>query len=82
MSEKEYCGNGKQVKDYDMVNVSVDLSQVPKDAIKEANNGRKYLNLTVSKRRSTDAYGNTHSVCINRWEPKDKEDVTDDGMPF
>ena len=47
-----------------LINLSICLSDIPKERIKQANNGKKYLSLTVQDLREVDQYGNTHSVYI------------------
>jgi len=72
MSDKIYVGNGKQVADYDMVNVNLCLSDIPKEHINEFQ-GKKYIKLTVAKRRVPDNYGRTHSVSVDIYEPKQQD---------
>ena len=67
MSDKIYVGNGKQVKDYDMVNFSVCLSDLPAEHINEFN-GKKYINLTIAKKKEVDKYGKSHAVSINTFK--------------
>lgn len=50
----------------DLINVSLCLSDIPKDKIKVGKNGKKYLSVVVSKLREPDAYENTHSVFVNQ----------------
>ncbi|MBQ5620025.1 MAG: hypothetical protein IIU94_03535 [Alistipes sp.] len=45
-----------------LINLSICLSDIPKDRIKLANNGKKYLAISVQDLREADEYGNTHSV--------------------
>lgn len=45
-----------------LINLSICLSDIPKERIKIANNGKKYLAITVQDLREADEYGNTHSV--------------------
>ena len=45
-----------------LINLSICLSDIPKDRIKIANNGKKYLAITVQDLREADEYGNTHSL--------------------
>lgn len=50
-----------------LINLSICLSDIPKEAIKQsATNGKKYLSLTVQDRREVDEYGNTHSVSVTQ----------------
>lgn len=48
-----------------MINISINLSKIPKDKIIDGKKG-KYLNITVSERKAPDQYGNTHSVYVSQ----------------
>lgn len=50
----------------DLITLSVCLTDIPKEKIKQADNGKKYLNICVAKRRETDQYGNTHTVYVSQ----------------
>lgn len=50
----------------ELINVSLCLSDIPKDKIKVAQSGKKYLSVVVSRLREPDAYENTHSVFVNQ----------------
>lgn len=95
--EKIYVGSGKtQSSQYgDFYKVSICLSDLPKEHITEAKNGKKYINLTVNKKREVDQYGNDLSVKVDTFKPdpskKDQahtpkkeyaEPVEDDSLPF
>lgn len=49
-----------------IINVSVCLSDLPKDKIKLADNGKKYISLTVRDLQNPDAYGNTHTLFVSQ----------------
>ena len=49
-----------------MINISICLSDIPKEKIQTAKNGKKYLPLTNDKKRQLDTYGQTHTVYINQ----------------
>ena len=49
-----------------LINLSICLNDIPKEHIKLANNGKKYLALTIQDLREADEYGNTHSVFISQ----------------
>ena len=69
-----WIGSGKQVEGHDIINASICVSDIPKEHIKLfEKNGKKYLNITISKKRETDQYGKTHGIKINTWEPKQQE---------
>lgn len=48
-----------------MINISICVTDLPKDAVKVGSNGKKYLNLVVDERKYPDTYGNTHSVALS-----------------
>lgn len=50
----------------DLINLSICLSDIPKEKIKKGNNGKSYANITVARRREPDQYGNTHSVFMGQ----------------
>jgi hypothetical protein len=49
-----------------LINISICLSDLPKDKVKQAGNGKKYISLCVASRRETDTYGNTHTVYVSQ----------------
>jgi hypothetical protein len=72
MAEKKYVGSGKKIGQYGNIAVSICLSDLDKNAdIKTAKNGKKYLNVIVSERRSVGKFGETHLIYINDYKPKD-----------
>jgi len=78
-NEKIYLGSGKKAKDFDIVNITVCLSKIPKESIYEYN-GEKYVNLSVSAKKEVDQYGKSHSVALNTFEKKDNNQS--DNLPF
>ena len=50
----------------ELINVSICLSDIPKDKIKSADNGKKYLNICVAERREPDQYEQTHTVFVSQ----------------
>lgn len=51
----------------ELINISVCLSDIPKDRIKRADsNGKCYANICVAARREADKYGNTHTVYMQQ----------------
>jgi hypothetical protein len=44
--------------------ISICVSDIPKDRIKQFENGKKYLNIVVSERKEPDKYGNNLKVII------------------
>lgn len=88
MSEKKdrkFVGSGVQTNEY-YTNLSLDMAQLEENAFEY--NGKKYVRVTVGKKREIDQYGKTHSVWINNYEPKgeSKQEAPKikggDGLPF
>lgn len=50
----------------DFITASLCLSDIPKEAIKVGNNGKKYLSIVIAEGREPDAYGNTHYITISQ----------------
>jgi len=48
-----------------LINISICLSDIPKDKIKQASNGKKYINLCVANRKEVSQYGETHTVYMS-----------------
>ena len=49
-----------------IINISVCLTDLPKDKIKLADNGKKYISLTIRDLQTVDAYGNTHTLFVSQ----------------
>jgi hypothetical protein len=81
--EKIYVGSGKDKFEGNMVQISVCLSEMPKEHVFEYD-GKKYIKLNVVKKREADQYGKTHYVEVDTWkpEPKKQEANQDDDLPF
>jgi hypothetical protein len=80
MAEKIYVGSGKKAEKFDIVNISVCLTDIPKENIFDYN-GKKYVKLVVAAKKESDKFGKTHYVAIDTFEPKKKEDESSD-LPF
>ena len=84
--KKIYVGSGKETSNKDIINFSICLSDLPQEFFNEYK-GKKYINLTMKKKREADQFGKTHSISINTWKPEKKQDPeqefedTDD-LPF
>ena len=50
----------------DFISISICLSDIPKDRIKAANNGKKYINLAVTRMKEPDKYEQTHTVFVSQ----------------
>jgi len=49
-----------------MITFSIELSKIPKEKVKKADNGKLYCNIVVSELKEVDENGNTHKVEISR----------------
>ena len=49
-----------------LINISLCLSDLPKDKIKQATNGKKYMNLVCVSRKEVGLYGETHTVYVSQ----------------
>lgn len=49
-----------------LINISICLTDLPKDKIKQAENGKKYINLCLSSRKETGKYGETHTIFVSQ----------------
>ena len=47
-----------------MIKISICLSDLPKEKITTAGNGKKYVDLVVSERREPSKYGDTHTIYV------------------
>lgn len=46
------------------ININICLSDIPKDLIRKAGNGKSYINLNIGELKQTDERGNNHYVSI------------------
>ena len=71
-----YVGSGKtQSGKYgDFFKVSICLSDLPKELITEAKNGKKYINLTINRKKEPDQYGKDLSVQVDTYKPEPKQE--------
>ena len=49
-----------------LINISICLSELPKDKIKQAANGKKYINLVCASRKEVSQYGETHTIYVSQ----------------
>jgi hypothetical protein len=49
-----------------MITVDLCLSDLPKEKIRQAKNGKKYITLIISKRQAVGQYGETHTLSVSR----------------
>ena len=48
-----------------LINISICVSDIPKDKIKRGNNGKLYANMVVASRKEVSQYGETHTVYMS-----------------
>jgi hypothetical protein len=48
-----------------LINISVCLSDLPKEKIKQGTNGKKYIALVCAERKEVSQYGETHTVYVS-----------------
>ena len=78
MSEKIYCGKGKQGQ-YGL-RVNLCLSDIPAEHTNAFNN-KTYVNLDISQLRQPDQRGNTHTVTVNTWKPQGQQQAPSAPQP-
>ena len=49
-----------------MIVIDICLTDIPKDAITEGKNGKKYLKLVLNERKSEGKYGETHTLQLSQ----------------
>ena len=89
-SEKIYVGNGTEKFDGGIVQFSLNLTKLGKDAGEHMfdYNGEKYIKLKMAKKRDgADEYGKTHYIEVDTWKPEEKNTkkakaTADDDLPF
>lgn len=74
MAEKIYVGIGWKSKQYDIINITVNLDEC-KEHITEYN-GKKQLRLAVVARKSPGKSKDTHYVTIDTYKREDKVPAT------
>ena len=59
-----------------MITLNICLSDLPKEKIQTASNGKRYINLVVDKRKEAGKYGETHTLYVSqsKEERESKED--------
>lgn len=69
-----------------MITISVCLSDIPKEQIVEAKNGKEYVNLVLDERREVGRYGETHMLYMSQTKEerqnKDKKVFVGSGKEY
>ncbi len=71
MKKRIYLGNAKKNQEYDLINGSICLTDIPKEFINEFQ-GKKYLPITIGSKKEVDQYGKTHSIWVNEYKPDEE----------
>lgn len=71
MERQIFVGSGVEKFEGNLIEISLCLSDLPKEFISEYN-GKKYIRLKVQKKREPDQYNKTHSVSVNTFKPEQK----------
>lgn len=50
----------------EFIRCSICLSDIPREAIKQAENGKKYLGVVICKKKEVDQFGNTHYIALSQ----------------
>jgi hypothetical protein len=80
--EKIYCGAAKEFGQFGDLKVSINVRGKDGETIIVRPNDKGWINLIVSKRKTPDARGNTHSVRLDTWKPAEKPVTSDADLPF
>ena len=88
-NEKIYVGSGIEKFDGGLVEATICLSDITKNAGEHIfeYEGKKYIKVKVQKKKNgADQYGKTHFVEVNTWKPEAKTttpvETADDDLPF
>lgn len=66
-----FIGSGKELFEGTLINISICLTDLPKEWIFDYKE-KKYIKLKVQKKREPDQFGKTHSVSIDTYKPEKK----------
>lgn len=70
----------------DFITASICVSKIPREAIKVAENGQKYISIVVAEGKEPDAYGNTHYITLSQTkeqrEAKEKKVYIGNGKAY
>ena len=78
-TEKIYIGKGTQVQNYDLYNVTLNISKA--EALIFEHNGEKFIKFTLAKTIKPDQYGKTHTAYITPFVAKTSPIVEDSKTP-
>tara|TARA_R110002049_G_scaffold76074_1_gene195806 strand:+ start:1491 stop:1712 length:222 start_codon:yes stop_codon:yes gene_type:complete len=68
---KKYTGKGKQVKDMDIVELTLKMSELEKHVFEYEN--ERLVKIKVSKLKEADKFGRTHTSYVSVLVPEEQE---------
>lgn len=73
-TEKIYVGSGVERFEGNLVEATICLSDITKNASEHIfeYGGKKYIKVKVQKKKEADQFGKTHFVEVNTWKPDAK----------
>ena len=69
-NEKQYIGGAKEMNGNFGAFHKISFSAQDVENLKQHLNAKGYVNLVMNKRREPSAYGQTHSLVVDTWEPQ------------
>lgn len=70
----------------DFITASLCVSNIPREAIKKAENGKMYVSVVIAEGKEPDAYGNTHYIYLSQTkeqrEAKEKKIYIGNGKAY
>ena len=66
MTDKIYIGKSKTMQSNygEFLSGSICVTDIPEAHVKVAKNGKKYLNITISKMKEPDKFGNDYTISV------------------
>jgi len=60
-----------------MINISINLSKLPKEKMKKDKSGNSWINLVIAERKEKSEYGETHTIYVkrNKQEREEKQKI-------
>ena len=68
---KKYTGKGKQVKDMDVVEMTLKMSELENHVFEYQ--GERFVKIKVAKLKEEDKFGRTHTSYVSVLEPEKEE---------
>jgi len=79
MEKKIYCGSGKkQSNTWMKATINMDKIQEHIEEFK----GTKFVRININIKEEADQFGKDVSISVDKWQPKEKKEKTNDKLPF